>query len=111
MTLFSRIGQNCDHWRTECTKCGRRYHICDSTSQCESCRTEYYRDGKFLFYRDTRHPGETRIDKLSAACVDLRYLGRVGDDLAGVKDELFRLRPDLLEAAYRNTHPSQDSRS
>lgn len=98
----------CDHWRTNCTKCGRRYHLCYGTSQCEECRTAEYRGGKFVFYRDTRHDKETRMEKLSAACADLMYLGAVGDDLADVKDEVFRLRPDLLEAAYRNIHPSSE---
>lgn len=108
MTLFSRIGRDggCDHWRTECTKCGRRYHLCNGTSQCESCRTSFYREGKFLFYRDSRHPEETRMEKLGAALADFQYRGVVGEDLADVKDELFRLRPDLLETAYRITPPS-----
>ena len=96
----------CDHWRTNCTKCGRRYHICYGTTQCERCRTEFYHEGKFLFYRDSRHPAESRHDKLSAAYADFQYRGFVGEDLADVKDELFRRRPDLLEVAYRITPPS-----
>jgi len=98
-------GVNCDHWRTECTKCGRRYHICYGTSQCESCRKAHFRtDPKtgervFVFYRDTRHPRESRIDKLDAACNDLRYRGFIGRDLADIEPELRRLRPDLFHAS------------
>lgn len=98
---------NCGHWYRDCTKCGRRYHLCDGTSQCERCRTKHYRTdpatGKpqFVFFRNSRHSGETWMDKLSAAGADVRYRGFIGADLADVEDEFYRLRPDLKRESDR----------
>lgn len=96
---------NCDHWYAACTKCGRRYHLCSGTTQCEKCRIEHYRfdraTGKrtLVFYRNTRHEGENRMQKLGAAANDVRYRGFVGKDLSDVEDELYRIRPDLKRVA------------